>query len=99
VTAEPVAGATVRRRVVVEGLVQGVWYRDSLRAAAEARGVSGWVRNRRDGAVEAELEGPPAAVADLVEWCREGPPHARVTGVTTEPTTVRGERGFRVRAR
>lgn len=68
-------------RVVVRGRVQGVWFREGCRRQAQAAGVSGWVRNRSDGAVEAELAGDPEAVQRLVEWCREGPPHARVDTV------------------
>ena len=65
----------------ISGRVQGVGYRDALRAEALARGVSGWVRNRRDGAVEAVLQGEPAAVEAVVAWMRRGPPAARVSGV------------------
>ncbi|GIU87247.1 MAG: acylphosphatase [Acidimicrobiia bacterium] len=94
----PPAGADpVRVRVVVTGRVQGVWFRDTCRERARREGVAGWVRNRPDGAVEAELEGPPAAVARLVEWCREGPPRARVDAVEVTDLPPRGERGFRVR--
>ncbi len=68
----------VRRRVIVRGRVQGVWFRDSCRAEALERGVAGWVRNRADGSVEAVFEGSPEAVAAMVSWCRTGPPRARV---------------------
>lgn len=71
----------VRVRVVVHGLVQGVWFRASCRDVATEAGVAGWARNRADGTVEAELEGPEDAVATVVSWCRQGPPRADVTGV------------------
>ena len=72
----------MRRRVVVSGRVQGVWFRQSCADQARARGVTGWVRNRGDGAVEAVLEGPEAAVEAVVAWCRMGPPHASVEHVS-----------------
>jgi acylphosphatase len=87
----------VRVRVVVTGRVQGVWFRDSCREQAQAAGVRGFVRNRGDGAVEAELEGPAAAVERVVAWCRVGPARARVEHVTSTPIGVVGEPGFRVR--
>ena len=86
-----------RVRVVVSGRVQGVWYRDSCREQARAAGVGGWVRNRGDGAVEAEFEGPPAAVDTVVTWCRSGPPRARVDDVTVTPIPPLGEHTFHVR--
>lgn len=87
----------MRRRVVVRGRVQGVWYRDSCRQVALEAGVSGWVRNRMDGAVEAVLEGPKAAVERVVAWMHEGPPRAQVAAVEVAHEAPRGERGFRVR--
>ena len=87
---------TVRVRVVVTGRVQGVWYRDSCRREARANGVAGFARNRSDGAVEAEFEGPPAAVERVVEWCRHGPPRARVDDVEVTAVPVVGDRRFRV---
>jgi acylphosphatase len=71
----------IARRVVVHGLVQGVGYRDAAVQAAYAIGVTGWVRNVRDGTVEALVQGDPQAVERFVEWCRRGPPLARVSGV------------------
>ncbi len=71
----------VRVHVVVHGLVQGVWFRESCRRTASDLGVAGWVRNRADSTVEAELEGPEPAVARVVAWCRQGPPRADVTGI------------------
>ena len=69
---------TVRRRVLVRGDVQGVFFRDSTRQEAESRGVAGWVRNRDDGSVEAVFEGSAEAVEEMIEWCRSGPSRADV---------------------
>jgi acylphosphatase len=92
------AGDTVRRRVVVRGEVQGVFFRDSTRNEAESRGVSGWVKNRDDGAVEAVFEGPKEAVEAMLEWCRSGPARADVedmdVSVDEDPD---GLSGFEVR--
>jgi len=68
-------------RVHVRGRVQGVWYRASTRAEAERLGLSGWVRNRRDGSVEAVFQGDAAAVDDMVAWCGTGPPAAAVAEI------------------
>jgi acylphosphatase len=87
----------VRRRVLVAGRVQGVFFRQSLVDEAEARGVRGWVRNLLDGRVEAVLEGPEEAVGAVVAWCHEGPPVARVEAVESSEEPARGEpAGFRV---
>ena len=89
-----------RRRVVVTGHVQGVWYRDSCRNQAEMLGVRGWVANRGDGAVEAELEGTPEAVDALIAWMRVGPPRAVVAEVEVTEATGPGDWvGFRVLSR
>jgi acylphosphatase len=86
---------TTRVRVLVAGTVQGVFFRVSAVEEARARGLTGWVRNLPDGAVEVEAQGPPEQVEDLVAWLRVGPPAASVTGVdTTELAPVAGERGF-----
>jgi acylphosphatase len=88
---------TVRRRVIVRGDVQGVFFRDSTRDEAEARGVSGSVTNRDDGAVEAVFEGSQDAVDALIAFCREGPSRADVDDVEVieeEPEGSGG--GFRV---
>ena len=66
------------RRLVVSGRVQGVGYRAWFADRAQRRGLEGWVRNRRDGSVEALLAGPPDVVTDMVAECRRGPPLARV---------------------
>lgn len=79
----------VTRQLRIWGRVQGVGYRDALRGAALARGVDGWVRNRRDGSVEAVLQGSAEAVEAVVAWARRGPPAARVDRVDAAP--ARGE--------
>ena len=86
---------TVRLRI--EGLVQGVGYRAFVEREATARGLGGWVRNRRDGGVEAVISGPAGEVDAIVEACRSGPPAARVEMVKMldEPEPAAG--GFEVR--
>jgi acylphosphatase len=74
--------STLVRRIVVEGVVQGVGYREFTRRAALRLNVSGWVRNRSDGGVEALVRGSPAAVADLVSEMRNGPRLAVVEGMS-----------------
>ncbi|MGH8866364.1 MAG: acylphosphatase [Actinomycetes bacterium] len=87
----------VRKRVVVCGVVQGVFFRDTCRRMARERGVLGWVRNCPDGSVEAVFEGEPAAVDALVGWARTGPPEASVTGVDVTDERPEGLNGFVVR--
>jgi len=87
----------IRRRVVVHGHVQGVFFRDSCRREAQARGVAGWISNRADGAVEAVFEGDPDAVAALVELCRRGPRGADVDSVDERSEDPEGLTGFEVR--
>ena len=72
------------KRLVITGLVQGVGYRASFERQAVALGLRGWVRNRRDGSVEAEVDGDAAAVEAMVVWARKGPPASRVDGVAVE---------------
>ncbi len=86
-----------RRRVIVHGHVQGVFFRDTIRREAERRGVAGWVRNRDDGAVEAVFEGPGNDVEAMVELCRRGPRGARVESVAVEEEPPEGLPGFEVR--
>jgi acylphosphatase len=73
--------------LVMHGRVQGVWYRESMRIEAERLGVTGWVRNRRDGTVEAVVQGSPEAVEAIVRWAWEGPPSARVDDIVMTPGT------------
>lgn len=87
----------VARRAIVRGHVQGVFFRDSMRAEAERRGVTGWVANLRDGSVEAHLEGAAGAVGQVIEFCSWGPPNARVEGVEIIEVAPRGFSGFQVR--
>jgi acylphosphatase len=87
----------IRRRVIVRGRVQGVFFRDSLRRRAEARGVAGWVRNRPDGAVEAVLEGPEEAVEAVIRFARAGPPRASVEDVQITAEEPEGLPGFEIR--
>jgi len=87
----------VRRRVVVRGNVQGVFFRDSARREAEARGVAGWITNRSDGAVEAVFEGAPDEVEALVEFSRSGPRGADVHSVDETSEEPEGLSGFAVR--
>jgi acylphosphatase len=91
------AAARVRRRVLVSGRVQGVWFRDGCAREARARGVDGWVRNRPDGSVEATFEGLAADVDALVDWCRRGPTRAQVRGVEVAEELPTGEAGFAIR--
>jgi acylphosphatase len=79
--------ATAIRHVIIRGRVQGVGYRAWLEYAALGRGLEGWVRNRRDGAVEAVLAGAPDAVEAMVAACRRGPPLARVEAVDAREGT------------
>jgi acylphosphatase len=69
------------KRLLISGRVQGVGFRYSMGEEAERLGVTGWVRNRRDGTVEAAVDGAPDAVDALISWARRGPPSAHVTGV------------------
>jgi acylphosphatase len=80
-----------RLRMVIEGRVQGVWFRDSTRRMAKEFGVCGWVRNRHDGAVEVLAEGDRHAVEKLIEWCHKGPPQAIVRHVDVVHEEWQGE--------
>ena len=80
------------RRICVRGRVQGVGYRYAMRAEAERLGVSGWVRNRADGSVEALLRGEARALEALIVWARRGPPGARVDEVHEEAAALEAER-------
>jgi acylphosphatase len=87
----------IRRRVVVHGLVQGVFFRDSVRRRAASAGVTGWVRNNWDGTLEAVLEGEGHAVERLVDFCREGPRGARVDRVEVTDERPESLVGFQIR--
>jgi acylphosphatase len=86
-----------RIRVIVHGLVQGVWFRESCKRVAEEHDVVGWVRNRSDGTVEAVFEGGQQAVGVVVAWCRVGPPRAEVTRIEVTEETPEGLVSFAVR--
>lgn len=90
-------GRVVRKRVVVSGLVQGVFFRDTCRRLAGAQGVAGWVRNRPDGTVEAVFEGDPEPVDRMVSWARHGPPGAAVDRVRVRPEPPEGLSRFEIR--
>ena len=85
-----------RVRVVVSGEVQGVGYRYTMRMIAREVGVTGWVRNRRDGSVEAEVEGSDAQVDEVLAWMAEGPPGAQVDNARVTDAEPQGDRGFNV---
>jgi acylphosphatase len=87
----------IRRRVVVHGRVQGVFFRDSTEREASGRGLAGWVRNRDDGTVEAVFEGAPDDVSALVEFCASGPSSADVARTATSEEEPEGLSGFEVR--
>jgi acylphosphatase len=87
----------IRRRVIVRGMVQGVFFRDSTRRLAQRHGVSGWVANRADGAVEAVFEGESDAVERLVAFSRDGPRGAQVESVEVAEEEPEGLSGFAVR--
>jgi acylphosphatase len=90
-------GGVSARRVEVDGRVQGVGYRQSCAYFAEEHGVSGWVRNRADGSVEAHLEGREDDVEAVIRWCRAGPRWARVDRCTVRDVPAEGVSGFRIR--
>jgi acylphosphatase len=84
-------------RVRVAGKVQGVWFRAWTTEQATGRGLSGWVRNCRDGSVEALFSGPADQVDSMIEACRDGPPAARVDHIDQHPADPPAERGFHQR--
>ena len=87
---------TIRRRILVSGRVQGVFYRDTCRRQAERAGVGGSVRNLPDGRVEVVVEGDPDAVASMIEWCRTGSEPSRVSDVEIEEQEPQGADTFSV---
>jgi acylphosphatase len=87
-----------RVRLLAAGNVQGVFFRDSLRKEAERLHITGWARNRPDGRVEAELQGPALAVDEAVDICRQGPGHSRVSQLDVDEIGfVDGEERFEIR--
>ena len=86
----------IRKRVVGQGRVQGVFFRESVRRRAESLGVAGWVTNREDGAVEAAFEGEPEQVDSMVEYCRSGPGRAEVSELEVTEERAEGDSGFRI---
>jgi acylphosphatase len=93
----PMADDRIRRRVVVEGRVQGVFFRDSVRQRAQSHDVAGWACNRSDGAVEAVFEGRPEDVGRLVDFARRGPRQAEVESVDVREEEPEGLTGFEIR--
>ena len=87
----------IRRRVVVSGLVQGVWFRDSCQREARRLGVHGWVRNRSDGRVEAVFEGDADEVLSMCNWMQHGPPRAEVVDIDITEEPPESELGFAIR--
>ncbi len=87
----------LRVRVVIRGRVQGVFFRLETKHAADRYGVFGWVKNQRDGTVAALFEGPKENVASLLEWCKQGPPLAKVESVDLQWEDYTGEfAGFEI---
>jgi acylphosphatase len=87
-----------RVHVIVTGDVQGVGYRYTMRMIANDAGVCGWVRNRRDGSVEAEVEGTDDEVDEVLAWMTEGPPGSRPSTAKVDEIPLAGGHGFEVRA-
>lgn len=87
----------IRKRVLVSGEVQGVFFRDTCRRVAGQQGVAGWVRNLPDGRVEAVFEGAPENVERLVSWARRGPSRARVTAVVVQDEPAERLTAFEIR--
>lgn len=92
----PPTAPTDTVRVFISGFVQGVSFRRWVEGEALSRDINGWVRNLRDGRVEAIFHGEARAVSDLVRACRHGPALARVDGVHSEPAVYDGLPGFRI---
>ena len=86
----------VRRRAIIRGAVQGVGFRMNARAVARRLGLSGNARNRPDGSVEVQIEGPDSAVAEMIDWLRQGPRFARVDSVTVDESEPQGDADFTV---
>ncbi len=89
--------AETAAHLVVRGGVQGVWFRASTQETAQRLGLAGWVRNRPDGTVEIHAEGPEAPLKELIQWCHQGPPLARVEAVDLEWVEPEGLTQFEIR--
>jgi len=93
------SGSMITHKLTIRGVVQGVGFRYALRHEAQRRRVAGWVRNRKDGSVEAALQGPAERVAELIAWARQGPPGSRVDEVRIDLTQDEpAHDGFELRA-
>ena len=86
----------IRKRLIVRGRVQGVFFRDTMRRLAQSHGAAGWVRNNRDGSVEAVLEGDDDAVDRVVRWAQDAPRGPQVEGVEVLDEAPEGLAGFRI---
>jgi len=88
----------IRSHVVIAGKVQGVCFRMETKRTADRFNVCGWVRNKRDGTVEAVFEGKMSDISSVIEWCKKGPPHSKVMRVDVEEGSYSGEfEGFNIR--
>lgn len=85
-----------RMHVHIEGRVQGVFFRDSMRQKARELGIAGWARNTPDGKVEAVFEGEHQSIREMLDWCEQGPPQASVQRIKTSPEAPQGESTFEV---
>jgi acylphosphatase len=81
----------IRAHLIIQGRVQGVFFRANTREEASRLGLTGWVRNCPDGSVEVMVEGDKTKVEELIRWCHQGPPGAHVTKVETKTTSFQGE--------
>ena len=80
----------IRAQVLIEGRVQGVFFRAETRTVARQHALTGWVKNLYDGSVEAVFEGEEENVEKVIQWCHKGPPHALVTNVTVNRELYHG---------
>ena len=83
-----VSTAKIRRHVFIRGFVQGVNFRNAMKHEADTLGIVGWVKNLEDGRVEGIIEGTPDAVQRMIEWCKHGPPAARVDELKVGPESA-----------